>query len=52
MSDVSDLVIVPDTSVIADGRITAMIGMGCYHGAILLVHEAVVAEDDENDSRG
>ncbi|CAD6494748.1 MAG: putative KH and PIN-domain containing protein [Candidatus Argoarchaeum ethanivorans] len=52
MSDVSDLVIVPDTSVIADGRITAMIGMGCYHGAILLVHEAVVAELESQANKG
>ncbi len=52
MSEVSDLVIVPDTSVIADGRITAMIGTGCYHGAILLVHEAVVAELESQANKG
>ena len=52
MSDVSDLVIVPDTSVIADGRITAMIEEGCYHGAILLVHEAVVAELESQANKG
>ncbi|MHC1571928.1 MAG: ATPase, T2SS/T4P/T4SS family [Methanosarcinales archaeon] len=48
----SELVIVPDTSVVVDGRITAKIRDGSYEGAVLLVPEAVVAELEAQANRG
>ncbi|RLG27102.1 ATPase [Methanosarcinales archaeon] len=51
-SPVPELVIVPDTSVVIDGRITSKIREGSYEGAVLLVPEAVVAELEAQANRG
>ena len=37
------MILVPDTSVLIDGRITSMIKAGEYKGATIIVPEAVIA---------
>jgi ATPase len=44
--------IVPDTSVVIDGRITSMIKTGEYKGASIIVPEAVVAELEAQANQG
>jgi ATPase len=44
--------IVPDTSVLIDGRITSMIKAGDYKGATIIVPEAVVAELEAQANQG
>ena len=43
---------VPDTSVLIDGRITSMIKAGDYKGATIIVPEAVVAELEAQANQG
>lgn len=53
MSDTGEVVVlVPDTSVIVDGRVTEMIEDGRYRGAVVLIPEAVVAELEAQANRG
>ena len=47
-----DMKIVPDTSVIIDGRITSLIDQGEYTGATVIVPEAAVAELESQANRG
>lgn len=44
--------IVPDTSVVIDGRITSMIKAGEYKGATIIIPEAVVAELEAQANQG
>ncbi|MDT8358117.1 MAG: PINc/VapC family ATPase [Methanomicrobiaceae archaeon] len=44
--------LVPDTSVIIDGRITSMIKSGEYKGATIIIAEAVVAELESQANQG
>ncbi|MDN7025203.1 AAA family ATPase [Methanoculleus sp. FWC-SCC1] len=44
--------IVPDTSVVIDGRITSMIKNGEYRGATIIIPEAVVAELEAQANQG
>jgi ATPase len=44
--------IVPDTSVVIDGRITSMIKTGEYKGASIIIPEAVVAELEAQANQG
>ncbi|NLA38298.1 MAG: Flp pilus assembly complex ATPase component TadA [Methanomicrobiales archaeon] len=44
--------IVPDTSVVIDGRITSMIKTGEYRGATIIIPEAVVAELEAQANQG
>ncbi|HLE46904.1 MAG TPA: PIN domain-containing protein, partial [Candidatus Thermoplasmatota archaeon] len=44
--------IVPDTSVIVDGRITRLVESGDFEGAEIVVPEAVVAELEAQANRG
>src|SRR5574341_2032938 len=44
--------IVPDTSVIIDGRITARLKAGEYPGATVIIPEALVAELEAQANRG
>jgi ATPase len=46
------MLIVPDTSVIIDGRITEKVKDGSYRGAELLIPEAVLAELEAQANRG
>jgi len=54
MSDVGngDFLIVPDTSVIIDGRITEKLKNGEYKGASLIIPEALVSELEAQANRG
>lgn len=44
--------LVPDTSVIIDGRITSMIESGEYEGAVVIIPEAVVSELESQANKG
>lgn len=44
--------IVPDTSVIIDGRITTKLESGEYSGATIIIHEALVSELEAQANRG
>ena len=44
--------IVPDTSVVIDGRITSLIKTGEYKGATIIIPEAVVAELEAQANQG
>ena len=44
--------LVPDTSVVIDGRITSMIKTGEYKGASIIIPEAVVAELEAQANQG
>jgi ATPase len=44
--------VVPDTSVVIDGRITAMIKSGEYKGATIIIPEAVIAELESQANQG
>ena len=44
--------IVPDTSVVIDGRITNLIDTGEYNGAHIIIPEAVVAELEAQANQG
>ncbi len=44
--------LVPDTSVVIDGRITSMINSGEYTGATIIIPEAVVAELEAQANQG
>jgi ATPase len=44
--------LVPDTSVVIDGRITAMIKSGEYKGATIIIPEAVIAELESQANQG
>jgi ATPase len=46
------LKLVPDTSVVIDGRITSMIKTGEYNGATIIIPEAVVAELEAQANQG
>lgn len=46
------MILVPDTSVLIDGRITSMIQAGEYKGATIIVPEAVVAELEAQANNG
>lgn len=46
------MIIVPDTSVVIDGRITSMIQAGDYKGATIVIPEAVVAELEAQANQG
>ncbi len=46
------MIIVPDTSVVIDGRITSMIKTGDYTGATIIIPEAVVAELEAQANQG
>ncbi|RXE57229.1 ATPase [Methanoculleus taiwanensis] len=46
------MIIVPDTSVVIDGRITSMIKTGEYTGATIIIPEAVVAELEAQANQG
>ncbi|MDD1720093.1 MAG: PINc/VapC family ATPase [Methanoregulaceae archaeon] len=46
------MIIVPDTSVVIDGRITSMIKTGEYKGASIIIPEAVVAELEAQANQG
>jgi ATPase len=46
------MILVPDTSVLIDGRITSMIKAGEYKGATIIVPEAVVAELEAQANNG
>jgi ATPase len=46
------LILVPDTSVLIDGRITSMIKAGEYKGATIIVPEAVIAELEAQANNG
>ncbi len=46
------MILVPDTSVLIDGRITAMIKAGEYKGATIIVPEAVIAELEAQANNG
>ena len=44
--------LVPDTSVVIDGRITSMIREGEYNGSTIIIPEAVVAELESQANQG
>jgi ATPase len=44
--------LVPDTSVVIDGRITSMIKTGEYKGATIIIAEAVIAELESQANQG
>jgi ATPase len=46
------MILVPDTSVLIDGRITSMIKTGEYKGAKIIIPEAVVAELEAQANNG
>jgi ATPase len=46
------MILVPDTSVLIDGRITSMIKAGEYRGATIIVPEAVIAELEAQANNG
>jgi ATPase len=46
------LKLVPDTSVVIDGRITSMIKTGEYNGASIIIPEAVIAELEAQANQG
>ncbi|MCX6688890.1 MAG: PINc/VapC family ATPase [Methanoregula sp.] len=46
------MILVPDTSVLIDGRITSMIKAGEYKGATIIVPEAVIAELEAQANKG
>ncbi|OPX64639.1 MULTISPECIES: PINc/VapC family ATPase [unclassified Methanoregula] len=46
------MILVPDTSVLIDGRITSMIQAGEYKGATIIVPEAVIAELEAQANNG
>jgi len=46
------LIIVPDTSVVIDGRITSLLDTGEYDGAKIIIPEAVVAELESQANQG
>ncbi|MCK9581060.1 MAG: PINc/VapC family ATPase [Methanoregula sp.] len=46
------MILVPDTSVLIDGRITSMIKTGEYQGATIIVPEAVIAELEAQANNG
>jgi len=46
------MILVPDTSVLIDGRITSMIKAGEYKGATIIVPEAVIAELEAQANNG
>jgi ATPase len=46
------MILVPDTSVLIDGRITSMIQTGEYKGATIIVPEAVIAELEAQANNG
>ncbi|HJJ56401.1 MAG TPA: ATPase, T2SS/T4P/T4SS family [Methanocorpusculum sp.] len=46
------MILVPDTSVIIDGRVTALINNGEYRGATIIIPEAVFAELESQANRG
>ena len=46
------MILVPDTSVLIDGRITSMIKTGEYKGATIIVPEAVIAELEAQANNG
>jgi ATPase len=49
---VNNLKLVPDTSVVIDGRITTLIDTGEYNGAQIIIPEAVVAELEAQANQG
>ncbi|HJK02273.1 MAG TPA: PINc/VapC family ATPase [Methanocorpusculum sp.] len=46
------MILVPDTSVVIDGRVTALIEQGEYHGATIIIPEAVFAELEAQANQG
>ncbi len=46
------MIVVPDTSVVIDGRITSMIKTGEYKGTTIIIPEAVVAELEAQANQG
>lgn len=46
------MIIVPDTSVVIDGRITSLIKSGEYHGATIVIPEPVLAELEAQANQG
>jgi ATPase len=46
------MILVPDTSVLIDGRITSMIKAGEYKGATIIIPEAVIAELEAQANNG
>ncbi|MDR3101650.1 MAG: PINc/VapC family ATPase [Methanocalculaceae archaeon] len=46
------MILVPDTSVVIDGRVTALIEQGEYRGATIIIPEAVFAELEAQANRG
>jgi ATPase len=46
------MILVPDTSVVIDGRITSMIKAGEYKGATIYIAEAVIAELESQANQG
>lgn len=46
------MILVPDTSVVIDGRITSMIREGEYNGYTIIIPEAVVAELESQANQG
>ncbi|KAF1073222.1 PINc/VapC family ATPase [Methanogenium sp. MK-MG] len=46
------MILVPDTSVVIDGRITSMIQEGEYNGYTIIIPEAVVAELESQANQG
>jgi ATPase len=46
------MILVPDTSVLIDGRITSMIQAGEYKGATIIIPEAVIAELEAQANNG
>lgn len=46
------MILVPDTSVVIDGRVTALIEKGEYHDATIIIPEAVFAELEAQANQG
>lgn len=46
------MILVPDTSVVIDGRVTALIDQGEYRGATIIIPEAVFAELEAQANQG
>ncbi|HJJ99607.1 MAG TPA: ATPase, partial [Methanocorpusculum sp.] len=46
------MILVPDTSVVIDGRVTALIEQGEYRGATIIIPEAVFAELEAQANQG
>ena len=44
--------LVPDTSVVIDGRITSMLREGEYKGSTIIIPEAVIAELESQANQG